>query len=183
MMNMFYYACDEAALSGNENPAEVPANDAIPAAAAEVDSPNAAQEVQETESRQETAAQLPETPRLSNLDWHVMELRRQEQELKELIPDFDLQRELRANPRLLKLTAPGSPLTLAEALTTVHLPRLMAMREERLARQLREGLAKSIMSGCYRPPLLSGSAAAEAAAPMDREKLKERIRGGEKIRP
>lgn len=181
-MSMFYFACDEAQGTGTESPAGTEVTEAIPAAAEEVDSPEAAQEAESADAQPETAPQPPEPPRLSELEYHMMELRRQELELKELIPDFDLQRELRLDPRLLQLTAPGSPLTLAEALIAVHLPRLMAMREERLVRELREGLAKSIMSGCYRPPLMNGSAAAEPA-PLDREKLKERIRGGEKIRP
>ena len=180
MLGMFYYACDEMATATAESPAETEPDVSSTAAAEEVDSPDAAPESLQEQPARDTAPQSVE--RLSNLDWHVMELRRQEAELRELIPDFDLQRELRRNPELLRLTAPGSPLTLAEALVNLNLPRLMALREQRLAREMREGLAKSIMSGCYRPPLMNGSAATEPA-PMDREKLKERIRGGEKIRP
>ena len=182
MMNLFYFACDEAMSAGTEAPAQEPVTEDTAAADKGVDSPETAPQVPEARPAPDTAPQQPEPPCLSNLDWHVTELRRQETELRRLIPDFDLQRELAANPELLRLTAPGSPLTLAEALTTVHLPRLMALREERLVRQTQESLAKTIMSGCYRPPLLTGSAA-DGPAPMDREKLKERIRSGERVRP
>lgn len=183
----FLFSCDEQAATQAQSSEQTDTGETAPAAAAEGDSPNAALQQsppeQDTPSEHNTAAESAPLPDTGRLEAHITQLRRQEAQLKELIPNFDLQRELAANPRLLQLTAPGSPLTLAEALTAVHLPRLLRLRDMQLVQRTRESLAMSISSGTYRPPLLEGSLAAGLEAPMDREKLKERIRGGEKIRP
>ena len=185
-----FFSCGEQ--GGAECAVSAGEETALPAAAAEGDSPNAAQAETDKAPHAEAATdasqpQDPEAgdfspPDMSRLNIHMSELRRQEAQLRELIPGFDLERELRRSPRLLRLTAPGSPLSLAEALMTVHLPRLLEIREQRLVRQLREGYAKSLMSGSVPAPL-PDSAFVPEAAPMDRQRLKERIRGGERIKP
>lgn len=195
VLPFFAPEAEEGALRG---PEEVEAQEASAAATEEGDSSKAAPGATGDETPSVTAApeapepvsearaavneaERPEGRAESRLQRHMRQLYRQEAELRRELPGFDLRRELRRSPMLRRLTAPGSPLTLREAVTAVNLPRLAAMREERLVRLVQESVARSMASGFYRPREMRGIAAGEDAQPLDREKLKERIRSGERI--
>ena len=197
-MRLLPFFAPEAEDGAARGPEEAQAQEASVAAAQEGDSskaapgatgdeappvtaaPTAPEPVAEAEKAVNEASEAAQRPE-SRLQRHISRLMQQEAELRRELPGFDLRRELRRSPMLRRLTAPGSPLSLREAVTAVNLPRLAAMREERLVRLVQESVARSMASGFYRPREMRGLAAGEDAQPLDREQLKERIRSGERI--
>ncbi len=121
---------------------------------------------------------------------HIRGLERQAAALQRHVPDFDLRRELQ-NPVFVRLTAPGSGLTVEDAYFAVHRARLQSAAVETAARKI----SNSIRSGSYRPRENGTTAQAASVAAFDyrnataqqRAELKQRIREaaarGEKLYP
>ncbi len=121
---------------------------------------------------------------------HIRGLELQAAALQRQVPDFDLRRELE-NPVFVRLTAPGSGLTVEDAYFAVHRARLQSAAVETAARKI----SNSIRSGSYRPKENGTVAQAASVAAFDyrnataqqRAELKQRIREaaarGEKLYP
>lgn len=116
------------------------------------------------------------------------ELKRQERELREQIPDFDLDREL-DDPMFLRLTAPHNGMSLEAAWFALHHRELA----QKLAREGADWAVKSIQAGALRPRELGGGQGgyrqcvdARRMSREEREDLKRRIyqakARGEKLR-
>lgn len=120
---------------------------------------------------------------------HLDALMAQETELKRELPEFELLAALQ-EPGFLRLTAPHTGLSLADAWYALH-------REEigrRAARESLEKLSRSIISGAARPEEMLGGRAGERCgndprgmSRAQREQLKKRIYAagvmGEKVYP
>ena len=108
---------------------------------------------------------------------HLRALAAEAEALQESVPDFDLMREME-DPAFLRLTAPHSGVTLADAYYARH----RAERERETARRSLEAVSRSIRSLGARPKELreTGDTAYPAAEPgrmsrAEREALKKRI--------
>ena len=124
---------------------------------------------------------------------HIRDLETQAAALQTKIPGFDLRREL-GNPVFVRLTAPGSGLTVEDAYFAVHRERLQREAMEAGAQTAARKLSDSIRAGSYRPRENTGRQAAAVdvfdyrrATPQQRAELKQRIREaaarGEKLYP
>ena len=107
---------------------------------------------------------------------HLRALADEAEALRQSVPDFDLMREME-DPDFLRLTAPHSGVTLADAYYARH----RAERERETARRSLEAVSRSIRSLGARPKELRETrAGASAAEPgrmsrAEREALKKRI--------
>ena len=108
---------------------------------------------------------------------HLEELAYQEAALKESFPEFSLEREME-DPEFLRLTAPHTGLTLADAYYALHREEIGAMA----ARRSLEALTRAVSYGGARPREIAGNMAASSmtADPRsmsrdEREALKKRI--------
>ena len=107
---------------------------------------------------------------------HLRALADQAEALQQSVPDFDLMREME-DPDFLRLTAPHSGVTLADAYYARH----RAERERETARRSLEAVSRSIRSLGARPKELRETRdSASAAEPgrmsrAEREALKKRI--------
>jgi len=108
---------------------------------------------------------------------HLQSLLRQEAELRETVPGFELMEAL-GDPAFLKLTAPHTGLCLADAYYALHRSEI----SKAAAKHGLEALSRSIRSGGERPRELSDLRAGKsfAANPgsmskAEREALKKRI--------
>lgn len=108
---------------------------------------------------------------------HLEELVYQEAALKESFPEFSLELEME-DPEFLRLTAPHTGLTLADAYYALHRDEIGAMA----ARRSLEALTRAVSCGGARPREIAGNMAASSmtADPRgmskdEREALKKRI--------
>ncbi len=108
---------------------------------------------------------------------HLRALAAEAEALQESVPDFDLLRELE-DPAFLRLTAPHSGVSLADAYYARH----RAEREQETARRSLEAVSRSLLSGGARPQELRETTAGACFCPnpaqmsrAEREALKKRI--------
>ena len=108
---------------------------------------------------------------------HLEELAYQAAALRESFPEFSLEREME-DPEFLRLTAPHTGLTLADAYYALHREEIGAMA----ARRSLEALTRAVSYGGARPREIAGNMAASSmtADPRsmsrdEREALKKRI--------
>ena len=119
---------------------------------------------------------------------HFDALSRQAEEMKKTFPDFDLMGEMN-HPTFLRMTAPGSGLSVKDAFYAVHGEEIQRDSMRYAARQAGENVAASVRAGAARP-LENGLARTDAVSMkidiehMDkktREAYRQRIRNGETI--
>lgn len=108
---------------------------------------------------------------------HLRALAAEAERLQESVPDFDLLQELE-DPTFLRLTAPHSGVSLADAYYARH----RAERERETARRSLEAVSRSLLSGGARPRELRETTAGARFYPnptqmsrAEREALKKRI--------
>jgi len=108
---------------------------------------------------------------------HLRALAAEAEALRESVPDFDLLAELE-DPEFLRLTAPHSGVSLADAYYARH----RAERERETARRSLEAVSRSLLSGGERPRELRETTAGARFYPnpaqmsrAEREALKKRI--------
>lgn len=125
---------------------------------------------------------------------HIRGLVQQEAAMRELVPDFDLRRELE-NPTFARLTAPGVGISVQDAYFAVHRKEMQEQIQRQATQETAQKLAASIQANQSRPRENGTSAQAQSTGQVDyrhmprqqREELKERIRmaaaRGEKVYP
>lgn len=125
---------------------------------------------------------------------HIRGLVQQEAAMRELVPDFDLRREL-GNPTFARLTAPGVGISVQDAYFAVHRKEMQEQIQRQATQETAQKLAASIQANQGRPRENGTSAQAQSTGQVDyrhmprqqREELKERIRmaaaRGEKVYP
>lgn len=116
-------------------------------------------------------------PGAEEIGQHLQALFAEAESLRATVPDFDLLRELE-DPALLRMTAPGSGISLADAYYARH----RAEREEAAARRSLEAVSRSLQTRGARPRELRettpGARFSQNPAAMtrqEREALKKRI--------
>lgn len=110
------------------------------------------QQQREAEAKAQRDAMLQE---------HFNKVRQQGAQLKELFPDFDLDRELQ-DPEFVRRTAPGA-LSVEDAYYSLHHREIMQRQAESIARRAKQTAAAAVQSGSARPRE-NGSAATASAA-------------------
>jgi len=120
---------------------------------------------------------------------HFQALQKQAEELRRAVPGFELSRAL-LDPAFVRLTAPGSPLTVEDAYFVLHREALQAAAEEAAVRKV----SGAVQAGMLRPKESGGGGSTasvgfdyRAASPRQRAELKQRMRQaaarGEKVYP
>ena len=99
--------------------------------------------------------------RETQLQQHFLGMQQQANKLRELFPDFDLNRELQ-NPVFLQRTSPEGGMSVEDAFYSIHHAEVMEKQAEALARRVKADVASSIRAG--KRPRENGSAAAAAAS-------------------
>ncbi len=115
-----------------------------------------AEELEQQQREAEAKAQ-----RDAMLQEHFNKVRQQGAQLKELFPDFDLDRELQ-DPEFVRRTAPGA-LSVEDAYYSLHHREIMQRQAESIARRAKQTTAAAVQSGSARPRE-NGSAATASAA-------------------
>lgn len=125
---------------------------------------------------------------------HIRGLVQQEAAMRELVPDFDLRRELE-NPTFARLTAPGVGISVQDAYFAVHRKEMQEQIQRQATQETAQKLAASIQANQGRPRENGTSAQAQSTGQVDyrhmphqqREELKKQIRmaaaRGEKVYP
>ena len=90
---------------------------------------------------------------------HASRLLQEAQALRGLVPDFDLERELREDPRFARLTAPQFGLSLADAYFATHREEILAARDRESTRQALSAAASTLRAARSRPRENGGSSA------------------------
>ena len=128
------------------------------------------------------------------LQQHFVSLQTQAKALAQRYPGFQLQKELE-DPRFLRLTAPGTGITLEEAYYTLHRKDIEAAALQVAAQKTAQRISHALASGTMRPRENGTAGATPSVTAFDyknasrqqREALKTRIRQagarGEKIYP
>ncbi len=92
---------------------------------------------------------------------HFLKMQQQATQLRELFPDFDLNRELQ-NPEFLRRTSPEGGLSVADAFYSLHHDEVMQQQAEAIARRAKADVAASIRTGRH-PRENGGSGTAVAS--------------------
>lgn len=128
------------------------------------------------------------------IEQHFSKMQADAAALKQRFPAFDLMTELK-NPTFLRLTAPGSGLSVEDAYYAIHREEIQAAANASVARNVATRMANNIRSGNARPAENGASSQAPSVTSFDykrasreeREALKARIYAadarGEKIYP
>ncbi len=147
------------------------------------------------EFQQQAEAKEQEDAARLEFQQHMMKLQEQAMELRQIVPDFDLNRELE-NEDFVRMTSPMAGLTVQQAYYAVHHDELMAAMGQAAVNQAQQRLANAIRANQTRPQE-SGADGMQAAPPpvrryseltkAERETVKQRIRRaaarGEKVYP
>ena len=147
------------------------------------------------EFQQQAEAKEQEDAARLEFQQHMMKLQEQAMELRQIVPDFDLNRELE-NEDFVRMTSPMAGLTVQQAYYAVHHDELMAAMGQAAVNQAQQRLANAIRANQQRPQE-SGADGMQAAPPpvrryseltrAEREAVKQRIRRaaarGEKVYP
>ena len=112
---------------------------------------------QEQQQKAEREAQLRE---------HFMKMQTQANDLKQMFPDFDLQRELQ-NPDFLKRTSPEVGMSVEDAFYSIHHGQIMGKQAAAIAQRTKAEVANSIRAGKNHPRENGGIAAAASVGVPD----------------
>ena len=119
---------------------------------------------------------------------HIRGLVQQEAAMRELVPDFDLRRELE-NPTFARLTAPGVGISVQDAYFAVHRKEMQEQIQRQATQETAQKLAASIQANQGRPRENGTSAQAQSTGQVDYRHMprQQRIRmaaaRGEKVYP
>ena len=123
---------------------------------------------------------------------HTENILRQAEELKQLYPTFDLNKE-RENPAFIRMTAPGMPITVEQAYFAIHHKEIQSAMAETISQKVSEKLSNSIQSGKSRPVETGSSSQAASVSQINmrskeyRDYIKQQMRAaaarGEKFYP
>ena len=125
---------------------------------------------------------------------HFMKLQEQAEAMKQVFPNFNLQKELQ-NPVFVRLTAPDSGISLEDAYHAVHRKEIMAAGMQVTAQKTAQHISNSIQAGSRRPNEAGTTGQAPSvttfdyrnASPEQRKAFKEHIRSeaaqGRKVYP
>lgn len=128
------------------------------------------------------------------IEQHFSKMQADAAALKQKFPGFDLMNELK-NPTFVRLTAPGSGLSVEDAYYAIHREEIQAAANANVARNVANRMANNIRSGSARPAENGTSSQAPSVTSFDykrasreeREALKARIYAadarGEKLYP
>ena len=119
---------------------------------------------------------------------HFSQLVRQGEELKRAFPGFDLMEELQ-NPSFLKMTAPGSGISVKDAFYALHGEEIQKESMQYAARQagkmiaasVQAGASRPVENGMQRPNPVTMSVDIRGMDPRVRDEFRRRIRNGEQI--
>lgn len=119
---------------------------------------------------------------------HFSSLMQQADELKKTFTSFDLQEELK-NPDFLRLTSPGSPLSLKHAFYAVHGDEILQdstryaaqKTEERIKESIKENAHRAAENGIVQANAVPLTLHVESMDKETRAKYRERIHNGELI--
>ena len=112
---------------------------------------------------------------------HMESLRQQEARLQEVVPGFELRKELR-NPLFARLTSPGVGLSVEDAFYTVHRREMQQRSMQVAAQKTQQLISNAIQSGSHRPQEAGAQAPTltrfdyRSASPEQRLALKQEIR-------
>jgi hypothetical protein len=132
-----------------------------------------------------------EEQRLRN---HYDSLERQSEKMKNVFPNFDLQKELK-NPAFFRMTSPSGGVSVEDAYYAVHREEIQAASMQVAAQMTAQKISNSIQAGSRRPDEAGASSQAPSVTTFDyrnasaeqRIALKKRIRDaaarGEKLYP
>jgi len=136
---------------------------------------------------QEAEAQRQETARIQQ---HFGKLREQEQAMKQLYPDFSLEKELQ-NPNFMRLTSPDVGVSVEDAYYAVHhkelAPQMMAYGMERAKNQLSQTLQAQRSRPAEGAMKTQGQPAAAVRIDprnmtrKEREEIKRQVRLGKRV--
>ena len=129
------------------------------------------------ERESERAAREEETARLrreESLRRHYYGLRREAERLREVFPDFELERELQ-DPEFLRRTLPESGMSLEDAFYSLHHAAILQRQAEAIALRSRADAAAALRAG-QRPRENGSSAAATALGAPDLQHMSRRDR-------
>ena len=125
---------------------------------------------------------------------HFMRLQDQAEAMKQVFPNFNLQKELQ-NPVFVRLTAPDSGISLEDAYHAVHRKEIMAAGMQVTAQKTAQQISNSIQAGSRRPNEAGTTGQAPSvttfdyrnASPEQRKAFKDHIRSeaaqGRKVYP
>ena len=105
---------------------------------------------------------------------HFENVRRQAEDLRALVPDFDLFDAL-SDPEFVRRTAPGM-IPADEAWVGMHYKEILKSQAERVARRTLRAAAQSFAAGSGRPRENGGAAAAAAVAAPDLQGMSRQAR-------
>ena len=106
---------------------------------------------------------------------HFMKMQQEATKLKELYPDFDLQRELQ-DPNFLKYTSPDVGMSVTDAFYSIHHDAIMQQQAEALAKKVKADYAATKQSGVRPRENGSAATAAVSATPNIRQMTREERR-------
>lgn len=114
---------------------------------------------------------------------HIRKLQQQEQELKAVIPGFDLMQEMK-NPLFARLTSPGVGMSVEDAFYAVHRRSMQEQSMQVAAQQTARMISNALQSGARRPEESGTASQAPSvskfdyrnATPAQRQALKDAIR-------
>jgi hypothetical protein len=114
---------------------------------------------------------------------HVLNVRRQAEEMKKVFPNFDLETELK-NPAFARMTAPGVGLSVEDAYFAVHRKELQHAAMQTAAKKTAESISNSIRSQQRRPDESGTSSKAPSTAsfsyrnatPQQRAAIRQQVR-------
>lgn len=110
------------------------------------------------EFRDDTLKQQEEQAQRAEFEAHIGKLFQQAEEFKEILPDFDLDRELQ-NDRFVQLTSPQAGLSVQEAYFALHHDEIQAAGMAAAARKAQEKIANSVRANRMRPQESGGGGA------------------------
>lgn len=114
---------------------------------------------------------------------HMMKLDQQANDLKNIVPNFDLRAEMQ-NPAFARLTSPSVGLSVEDAFYAVHRKEMQQQSMQVAAQQTKQMISNAIQSGTNRPDETGTAAQAPSvskfdyknATPAQRKALKDEIR-------
>lgn len=124
----------------------------------------------------------------SQIQAHLQRLVQQGEQLRQLYPGFDLEKELQ-NPAFVRLTAPNVGVDLRTAYEVVHRDEMRGAEMQFAASKAAQRVSASVAANGRRPAENGTQAAAAAItksdprtlSSADREEIRRRVRNGEKI--
>ena len=102
------------------------------------------------EFQEDTLKQQEEDAQRKEFEAHIGKLFQQAEEFKQIIPDFDLDREFQ-NERFVQLTSPQAGLTVEEAFYALHHDEIQAAGMAAATRVAQEKIANSVRANRMRP--------------------------------